>query len=188
MREVVCYPETINTTLLWRTLFNTWIVQTWVPESGRHGSTSHGPLPQRSLLRCNWQEWASLAEAGDYLLSHDMDSEENPRQQVAGTCFSDCFLRLAWPSFSQNLHLCKRVLYRNNSHKIELIWIPKMSAIESHTRLFFSEFHSGQDKAHYLTLKFPDGLTFLTPRPRSTKQESDKNLSVQKTRLTYLSL
>lgn len=123
MREVVCYPETINTTLLWRTLFNTWIVQTWVPESGRHGSTSHGPLPQRSLLRCNWQEWASLAEAGDYLLSHDMDSEEHPRQQVAGTC--------------QNLHLCKRVLYRNNSHKIELIWIPKMSAIESHTRLFF---------------------------------------------------
>ena len=123
MREVVCYPETINTTLLWRTLFNTWIVQTWVPESGRHGSTCHGPLPQRSLLRCNWQEWASLAEADDYLLSHDMDSEEHPRQQVAGTC--------------QNLHLCKRVLYRNNSHKIELIWIPKMSAIESHTRLFF---------------------------------------------------
>ena len=174
MREVVCYPETINTTLLWCTLFNTWIVQTWVPESGRHGSTSHGPLPQRSLLRCNWQEWASLAEAGDYLLSHDMDSEEHPRQQVAGTC--------------QNLHLCKRVLYRNNSHKIEPIWIPKMSAIESHTRLFFSEFHSGQDKAHYLTLKFPDDLTFLTPRPRSTKQESDKNLSVQKTRLTYLFL
>lgn len=58
----------------------------------------------------------------------------------------------------------------------------------SYTPLFFSEFHSGQDKAHYLTLKFPDGLTFLTPRPRSTKQESDKNLSVQKTRLTYLSL
>lgn len=120
-------------------------------------------------------------------MSHD--SEEHPRQQVAGTCLSDCFLRLAWPSFSQNLHLCKRVLYRNNSHKIELVWIPKtISAIESHTRLFFSEFHSGQDKAHYHTLKFPDDLTFLTPRPRSTKQESVKNLSVQKTRLTYLSL